>query len=244
MGTMMNGNAVRPVEGVGLPVARSTVVEKVVSAVVEYISAANLSPGERLPSEAKLAGMFGVSRLALREALNCLKTMGVVEARHGAGWFVRRFEPASNFRMLSPLLKNFTGADLNQIMQVRMILEPGIAGVAAANMTAAGIDELRKCLDGMRTHIESRERFIEEDMSFHSVMARECGNDILAVLCAILTDLSRSAQWAYRDSVENRKRSLEYHRAILGGIESGDCAGAEQAMREHIREVGNRLEGR
>jgi GntR family transcriptional regulator, transcriptional repressor for pyruvate dehydrogenase complex len=223
-------------------VERTPLVEKIVSALVEYISASNLEAGNKLPSETKLSEMFGVSRLALREALIRLKALGLIEARHGTGWFVRRFEPADSFRQLSPLLKNFTGADLNQIMQVRMILEPVIARIAAENVSAAGLKVLEQHLQCMKDNIRDRERFIECDMAFHATLARECGNKILTVLNSILTDLGRSAQWAYKNTVDNRERSWKFHWGIFQALSAGNGLMAEKAMAEHIQDVFGRIE--
>ncbi len=223
-------------------VERTPLVEKIVSALVEYISASNLVAGNKLPSETKLSEMLGVSRLALREALIRLKALGLIEARHGTGWFVRKFEPADSFRQLSPLLKNFTGADLNQIMQVRMILEPVIAGIAAEHISPAGLKELSRHIHCMKENIGDREKFIECDMAFHSTLAKECGNKILTVLSSILTDLGRSAQWAYRDAVENREQSLKFHGTVFQAISEGNRPAAEKAMAEHIQTVWARLD--
>ncbi len=186
--------------------------------------------------------MFGVSRLALREALIRLKALGLIEARHGAGWFVRRFEPADSFRQLSPLLKHFTGADIHQIMQVRMILEPGIAEIASQHVTGDGMLKLRTSLENMEAHLLDREKFIEWDMNFHATLATEGGNTILTVMCAMLTDLSHSAQWAYRDSTGNRRRSLEFHREIYEGIVQRDKGRAKQAMVKHLQDVWSRID--
>jgi GntR family transcriptional regulator, transcriptional repressor for pyruvate dehydrogenase complex len=223
-------------------VERTPLVEKIVSALVEYISASNLMAGNKLPSETKLSEMLGVSRLALREALIRLKALGLIEARHGTGWFVRKFEPADSFMQLSPLLRNFTGADLNQIMQVRMILEPVIAGIAAEHISSAGLKALNRHLQCMKDNIQDREIFIECDMAFHATLARECGNKILTVLSSILTDLGRSAQWAYRDSIENREQSLALHFAVLQAVSDKNRPGAEKAMAEHIKTVWSRLD--
>jgi GntR family transcriptional regulator, transcriptional repressor for pyruvate dehydrogenase complex len=239
---LVSGKANSLVEPVGNPVTRSTVVEKVATALVEYISASQLVAGNRLPSEASLAKMFGVSRLALREALIRLKALGLIEARHGAGWFLRKYEPADSFRQLSPLLRHFTGTDIHQIMQVRKILEPEISRIAAEHLSKDGLRRLRTTVAGMEEHLHDREKFIEWDMSFHSTLAEECGNAILAVLCAVLTDLSRSTQWAYRDSIENRRHSLSYHERVLAAIFERDGPAAHRAMLEHIETVWERVE--
>jgi GntR family transcriptional regulator, transcriptional repressor for pyruvate dehydrogenase complex len=223
-------------------VERTPLVEKIVSALVEYISASDLVAGNKLPSETKLSEMLGVSRLALREALIRLKALGLIEARHGTGWFVRKFEPADSFRQLSPLLRNFTGADLNQIMQVRMILEPAIAGIAAEHISPVGLKSLNRQILCMKENIVDREKFIECDMAFHATLADECGNKILTVLSSILTDLGRSAQWAFKDAVENREQSWKFHWAVFQAISAGNRPAAEKAMAEHIQDVWTRLE--
>jgi GntR family transcriptional regulator, transcriptional repressor for pyruvate dehydrogenase complex len=223
-------------------VERSTLVEKVVAALIDYVSASNLIAGSKLPTEVKLAGMFGVSRLALREALNRLKALGIVEARHGAGWYLRRFEPADTFRLLSPLLRNFSGADLDQMMEMRMILEPVIACMATRSRSEEGLLALNQSLEAMAGTVEDRKAFIDNDMAFHATLAQESGNKILTALAAILTDISRSAQWAFRDAIADRRRSLEYHREISAAVAKRDEEWAEMAMKAHIRDVWDRAE--
>ncbi len=226
-----------------LPVIkRSTLVEKIVSAIVEYISVVGLKAGDKLPAETELSRMFGVSRLAIREALIRLRALSVIDSRQGAGWFVRKFKPANAFRQLSPILKNFTDADLNQIMVVRMILEPAISRLAARNISKTGLRKLRDSLDCMADNIADREDFIECDMEFHSTLAQESGNKILAVLSAILTDLSRTAQQAYRNTADDRQRSVKFHKSIYEAIKAGDEDWAEDAMGEHIQDVWDRVE--
>ncbi len=223
-------------------IRRSTIVEKVVAAIVEYIKADGLRERDKLPTETEFAKMFGVSRLAVREALIRLRSLGVIDSRQGAGWFVKKFEPADTFRQLSPILKNFTSADLNQIMTVRMILEPAISQLAARNISEKGLRKLQDLLECMKENTDDKEAFIECDMEFHWTLAHESGNKILIVLSAILTDLSRTAQQAYRNTVEDRQRSIEFHKSIYEAVRARDEDWAEEAMSEHINDVWARVE--
>jgi GntR family transcriptional repressor for pyruvate dehydrogenase complex len=222
-------------------VARSSVVEKVCSELAEYISETGLKEGAKLPTESQLADRFGVSRLAMRESLVRVKALGLIEARQGSGWYVRKFEPADCFRQLSPLLGRFTGAELDQIMEVRLIIEPLVIYKVAGAVSAKGMEQLVSSLSEMVSHIDDRRSFIEYDMTFHSILAKECGNKILTVLCAMLTDLSRRAQSAYPDTVEDRQHSVEYHTRMLDLVSKGDSAGARRAMGEHIQNVWDRI---
>jgi GntR family transcriptional repressor for pyruvate dehydrogenase complex len=223
-------------------ISRVGLVERVVAALVEYISTAGLQDGDRLPTEAKLSEMFGVSRLAMREAMIRLKSLGLIGARQGLGWYRTHFEPADSFRLLAPLLTNFTGADLQQIMEVRMLFEPFVAAAAANHRSKAATEQLRKCLSIMENNVANREVFIEYDIAFHRQLAIQAGNPILLALFSILTDLSRKAQQAYRDSVDDRARSVTFHRAIFEAVASGDAAAACQAMRDHAQNVWDSIE--
>ena len=225
-----------------LRVRRSTLVEQTVTAVIEYLSVSGLRPNDKLPSEKDLAEMLGVGRVALREALVQLRALGLIDARQGSGWFLCQFRPVDTFRVLSPLLRHFTSADLDQIMQVRMVLEPWMAGVVAARLSAEGLAALEKQLAGMAANVGAKEKFVEYDIAFHAVLAEESGNTVLAALCAILTDLTRSVQWAYPDAVDYRERTVELHRGVFEAIRSGDAKRAEKAMRKHLTDVWESIE--
>ena len=125
---------------------------------------------------------------------------------------------------------------------VRLILEPAIARLAAENISDDGLRMLKAHLDCMDERIGDKEGFIECDMEFHSVLARQSGNRILAVLSSILSDLSRMVQWAYRDRVEDRRRSVMFHKTIFEAVKSGDSEAADEAMAEHIQDVWGRIE--
>lgn len=235
------GNEASEVKSLSV-IKKSTLVEKIVSALIDFIKVSGLNPSDRLPPEAKLAEMFGVSRLAIREALIKLRALGLVEAKQGSGWFLREFKPADTFRTLSPLLKSFTDSDLSQVMMVRLILEPSIAKLAANNISPKGLRKLKEDLDCMEASISDRDRFIECDMDFHSTLAEQSKNKILAVLSAILTDLSRTVQQAYRNTDEDRQLSVKFHREIFEAIKVGDADEAEELMTEHIDDVWSRIE--
>ena len=99
-----------------------TVVESAAEAIIGYISARQLQSGDRLPPERELVEMLGISRLPLRESLGILKGLGVVEAQHGKGIFVKKVDLESVFQMLSPLLKMQADIKAKQIIEARLHL--------------------------------------------------------------------------------------------------------------------------
>ena len=161
---------------------RGTVADAIAHALIQYIADKGLNGGDRLPSERELVDMVGASRLPLREALSILKGLGVVEAKHGKGVFVKPLDLGALFGMLSPLLRVQADVDVQRIFEVRRHLEASIAQVAAASRTEASLLALGVQLDGMRAHYrDNKDAYIGHDMAFHQELARSTGNAIFHV---------------------------------------------------------------
>ena len=214
---------------------RRTVVEAIAQALIRYIASKGLKPGDRLPPERELVKMVGASRLPLREALCVLKGLGIVEARHGKGVFIRPLDLAAVFGMLSPLLKTHARIDVKDLFEARLHLEASVAELAAASRSPAHLDALRQTVRGMRDNLSNRPAYIEHDMAFHQEMALAAGNPIFHVFMASITDLLAELQLLYRDKVEARRRAVTEHERILAAVVAGHGPGAKAAMQEHLR---------
>lgn len=220
---------------------RETLVEAVAQALIRYIAANGLRGGDRLPSERELVEMVGVSRLPLREALCILKGLGIVEARHGKGVFVKHLDVSSLFGMLSPLLRTHADVEMTDIVAVRLYLESGIAEHAATHRTEENLRVLTGHIDGMRDSLADRQTFVEHDMAFHQELARSTGNPIFHVFMAAIADILREAQLKYPDKTEYREESSRFHQQILDAVKARDGVQARDVMEQHIRAVGVRL---
>jgi GntR family transcriptional repressor for pyruvate dehydrogenase complex len=219
-----------------------TLVETIAQELIRYIAANRLRGGDRLPSERDLMEMAGVSRLPLREALCMLKGLGIVEARHGKGVFVKRLDISAVFGMLSPLLKTQADLRMSDIIEVRRHLETSIAELAAVHRTEENLRVLETCLQGMRENLLAVQTFTEHDMAFHQELARATGNLLFHVFMASITDLLCQVQMTFPDKAEFRGASIRYHERILRAVRAGDAGQARAAMEEHIRNVAERLE--
>ncbi|MCH5378003.1 MAG: GntR family transcriptional regulator, partial [Planctomycetes bacterium] len=166
-----------------------TVVEAITEKLIRYIAEHRLKGGDRLPSERDLARMVGASRLPLREAVCVLKGLGIVEARHGKGIFVKQLDPTAVFGMLSPLLRTQAEIDVQHIFEVRLHLEAGIAELAAAHRSEQNLEQMRDALCGMRASIQKRRNYARHDMAFHQELASSTGNPVFRVFMASITDL-------------------------------------------------------
>jgi DNA-binding FadR family transcriptional regulator len=209
--------------------------------LIRYIAESNLRAGDQLPSERELVEMAGVSRLPLREALCKLKGLGLVEAHHGKGFFVRRLDLVSIFSMLSPLLRASADIEPRHVQEARLHLEPHIAARAARFRKEEDIRILRDCVARMEASVEDKDAFVEADMAFHQQLAFAADNPVFNVFMVALTDLLREVQFLFPDRRDYRAQSLKYHQMVLAAVEAGDEGAAEQALWSHLRNVQERI---
>ena len=206
--------------------------ERLVAALADYISQSNLQDGDKLPSEKELCEVFGVGTRSLREALIALRTLGLVQSKQGTGWIVEQFDPSSSLRFLSVIIRNFTKADLDQVMLTRIATEPTIAYLAAQNITDQGLENLTSTFQIMK-ETESDRAFRFNDRKFHDILAQECGNSIMAMISSILTGLFYAGQLLPKHG--DHLRILQQHQAIFDAVQSHSPENAEKAMITHLR---------
>lgn len=229
-----------PPDAIRVP-RRETMVDATAKALIRLIARRHLRGGDRLPSERELIDMLGVSRLPLREALSVLKGIGILDAHHGKGVFLKHLDIASVFSLLSPLLKAQASIGVPEIIEARAHLEPAIAALAAQHRTEAHLGELHGFIARMRQHLDDRATFIDSDVAFHQCLARAAKNPIFHVFMAALTDLLREVQFRYPDQLKHRAASLAFHERIAAAVNERNPAAASAAMRDHIRYIAERL---
>jgi GntR family transcriptional regulator, transcriptional repressor for pyruvate dehydrogenase complex len=210
--------------------------------IVELINARALQVGDRLPSESGLAGMLGVSRTVVREALARMSSDGFTEARRGAGSFVKS-RPSDRLAAYMP------GADMPTTMgsyEVRLVLEAEAARLAAQRRSHEAMGEIEQALEDLRKALLSSGPAHEEDLRFHRCVAEATANDaFLAAFNALELDIDR----IMRAGVDiSRSRPPEVigtmmreHETIVEAIRAQDADGAALAMRWHLWEGRRRL---
>src|SRR5712691_4305813 len=165
-----------------------SVTEEAIGKIRELIASGAWGPGTRLPREADLAAELGLSRSSLREAVRALALVRVLEVRQGDGTYVSSLEAdlllGETARFATPLLR---GGTVLELFEVRRLLEPAAAALAAVRMEEDGKQALKRELDRMFAAGESVEDLVEADAAFHAVIAGAPGN---AVLSSLLQSLS------------------------------------------------------
>jgi GntR family transcriptional repressor for pyruvate dehydrogenase complex len=203
-----------------------------------------LSPGEKLPTEAKLVELFKVSRTVVREALSRLKSIGLVESRQGSGVFVHHqaaFEPLH----FDPRLADSLEAVL-QIVEVRRALEAECAQLAATNRSAGDIDQLQLALAAIDRAVAEGKDGVEEDVLFHQAIAKAAGNPFLIGTLDFLAQFLRGGTQVTRAN-EARHAKLaqavrQEHHAIATAIIQGDAKQANRAATVHMRNAAKRIQ--
>jgi len=207
--------------------------DKVITALIEYIKKNSLKPNDKLPSQSDLCKIFGVGNTSMREALVILQALGVIRSQHGMGWYIDDFNVINSLQVIAPLIQNFSDADSDAILQTRLLLEPGIARLAAEHISGKGLQQLNLAFQRMQKTASERflGEFREQDRIFHLALSRECGNTVLRLLGTLLTGLFFSQIYPSGEFEE----TVRHHRNILEAVQSADPRGAEKAMADHIQ---------
>ncbi len=191
-----------------------------------------LSAGDRLPPENELMARFQVGRSTVREAVKQLQAENIVVILHGKGSFVANHTGV----VKDPLGLSFEEQDktLRELMEVRLLMEPGIARQAAKRRTQEDLDAMRSFIDRMAKASEAGEEYESFDYGFHMAMAESVRNGVLrrmypVVFEAIAQGYRRTAHVHGSSAV-----ALQYHRDILDAIARGDENEASALTQKHI----------
>ena len=209
-----------------------TVTDEAIDKIKEMIVGGQLRPGDRLPRGADLAKRLGLSRNSLREAVKALCLVRVLEVRHGDGTFVSTLDPAVLRETVSFVVDVHRGDTDAAFLEVRRILEPAAAGLAAQRITEAELVALRAVVDALPACPTVDEAVANGD-EFHRRIARCAGNEVLDALIEGFS--GRGAACARRPlSGGAVTRMRDEHAAILDAIASGRPALASAWSTVHI----------
>lgn len=212
---------------------------QIIHTLTEYFFSGEFHSGAKLPSERQLAASLGVSRAAVREAVQSLGLLGVVEIRQGDGTYLS----SSGSEILPRVIEwgLFLGERrVNDLVEARQQLEHSLAGLAARRRSDDELDALRALVERMDA-ASTIEEFIDLDIEYHATIARSSQNSALAGMLTNITSLLRV--WmgrALRLPGETAGANVE-HRAILDAIVAKDPRAAQSAMRKHLRNAERRL---
>lgn len=203
--------------------------------LIARIGDGEFAPGEKLPGEVDLMAQYGVGRNTVREAVQGLVALQMLDVRPRRGATVLTASPdrALPTRTLSALLSRELTDDL---YEMRLLLETEAAARAAARRDPRELQEIRHQHERMQHEISRGTAPWQTDLQFHDAIARACGNSVLPIMLGSASDLlARDRQAAAQLHEENVHEALGEHGAVLLAIEAGDPVAARQLMADHIR---------
>jgi GntR family transcriptional repressor for pyruvate dehydrogenase complex len=216
-------------------IRRNKLYEEVADRLQQWILD-EMKPGDKLPPERHLAEMFGVGRSSIRDAVRRLQAMGMVEPHQGFGTVVCEVSDHSIISPLSSVLVRKSKL-VAELLDVRKIIEPGIAARAAGNASPEQISTMEKILQGQARKLSRGESAIAEDSEFHYCLALAADNSVVLRVLDVLMDLLQKSREQSLQIKGRPAKSLVGHRQIVAAIKRKDAAGAESAMRQHLEEI-------
>ncbi len=208
------------------------VTDAILTKLRELLDSGEIEPGEKLPSEKELAEAFGVGRSTIRESLQFLEQMGLIETRHGVGRFV-----SADVEIISGGLnwvQDLRVASAKNVLEARQTVEVDCARYAAARATEEDIRDLEELLIGMRD-AECISRTYELETEFHLRLARSSHNPVLADLVKMLFETLRFQVQDFEQTMPlTRDRIVQLFSTVIAALRDGDSERAAAAMREHF----------
>jgi GntR family transcriptional regulator, transcriptional repressor for pyruvate dehydrogenase complex len=218
-------------------VQTSRLYEQIVQQIEESITSGKLKEGDQLPAERELAQQFGVSRTAVREAVKTLREKGLVEAYPGRGTFITNGNARSIQQTLDRMIRSGQAEGTVHLTEVREILEPEIAALAAQRVDDEMLSAMREAIAVMDAARKDSEAFIEGDLDFHLALAEAAANPLILSLIDSIVGLLREQRTRTYFVGGGPERGQYHHRRILEAIEHRDAVGAREAMRAHLLQV-------
>jgi len=218
-------------------VRTSRLYEQIVQQIEQSIVKGDLKAGDQLPAERDLAQRFGVSRTAVREAVKALREKGLVEAYSGRGTFITDGTTQAVRQSLDLMVKIGQPEGSTHLAEVRAILEPEIAALAAVRIQEPELATMREAVAAMDRAGQDAEIYIEADLDFHLALAEGAANPLILSLLDSIVGLLREQRLRIFKVPGGPDRGQVHHKRILEAVEQRDADGARKTMRAHLEQV-------
>lgn len=227
-------------------VNRKRIYEDIAEQLEEILLNSELKPGEKFYSENELAAMFDVSRTTIRQALTILEIKGLIERRQGsATYLAEQKQPEETkgsslkvdneilvtnmVQIMSAIPKNI----LSEPLELRKIIEPNIASLAAKRATEEDIKNIEDCIKKQAEVIRQNKISVNEDSAIHFAIAKAANNSMMLILVETLHELLYNSR--YQSHLGGgSESSVEDHLKILEAIKNKDASRAYDLMMEHL----------
>lgn len=216
------------------PIKKVNVGEQVLAQLKKMLVDGEWGPGTKIPSENELAELFDVSRITVRQALQKLNALGLLETRLGDGSYVRSLEIGDSMNALIPVMYLGNQSEA-QVFEFRQIIETGCTKLAVERATEEDIDDLKSILEEMircKENLDTK-KFSKADLKFHFKIAQITRNTLFIKTNSIVRDILEQSMDTVIDKM-GFDNGIYYHGQIIKAIEERDEVQAVQMMKAHI----------
>ena len=214
------------------PVKSTKIYEMVMEQIKDIVKKGELKSGDKLPSERDLCEKLEVSRASVREALRALQMLGLIESKHGEGNFIN--ENIQN-SLLEPLSIVFLllGSKSEDILELRKVIEPETAALAAKNITNEQLIELKELMDELNNNSDA-EICASIDKKFHYKIAQASGNHLISNIMFSISSLIEKYIENSKIHALNKTLVRDQHEEIWRALETHNGSVAAAAVKKHL----------
>jgi GntR family transcriptional repressor for pyruvate dehydrogenase complex len=216
-----------------VPIQRTTAAQAVAKQILGEIRRGLLRPGQQLPTERDLMQQLNVGRTSVREALQILATLNLIESRPGSGTFIRQPQAAEVFRpeLFGLLIANSAALAL---MEARLMVEPAAVRLACVRATSDDLNEIEVLLAAHERALQTDEPVNAMSAEFHVLLAKASRNEIVAGFVGSIIGLLMARGRKVERVAGYARTEVDEHLAILRLVREQDGEAAAAAMRAHI----------
>lgn len=208
-----------------------TLRDKTADALIQLIRERGYNPGQKLPNEYELSKQLGVGRNTVREAERILASRNILDIRQGAGTFISDKKGIAD----DPLGFSLIGDSnklVEDLIQIRYIIEPKIAALAAQNATPEDISTLGHLCNEVEILINKQQDFTQKDIDFHVQLATCSRNMVMSNLIPVICEgISVFSSMVFEPEYN---QTIKSHRNIYEAVRDGRSEDAQQAMLFHL----------
>ncbi|MGD8562158.1 MAG: FadR/GntR family transcriptional regulator [Desulfarculaceae bacterium] len=210
---------------------------KIINQIKDQISSGDLLPGDRLPPERQLAEMMGVNRHTVREALKTLEYMGVVECKTGMGTIINNLGQDLLIDQISQAAGFSPQQLLSDIMELRLLLEPGIAALAAERATDSELAAMQEAMNDLEKEFSNSCLGTDADERLHIALAKATHNATIYRLAGPMLKMLAQYREKSLKIKSRRSETLKEHNKIFQAVKNRQPQAASEAMTQHLNKV-------
>lgn len=217
------------------PPSTDNITQSLIQRFQEMIRNGVLTQGSRLPSERELAAHFGVARSSLRQALKVLEIMGILTQRVGDGTYLAK-DSSAVLAVPMEFLFLLDDTSVQELTELRLLMEPGLARLAAERATAEDMTLLRRSVHDLEVSRGDTAKLIAADLLFHRAIFTASKNRAASSVYQTIHRAMAKMILVTSQMVE-LEHTLSFHKPIMLAIEKRDGERAATLMTEHLQDA-------